>query len=347
MEKLAVVSRVLAVDPIEGADKIERTIVLGWSVVTRKGQYQAGDQAVIIFPDTLIPKKYLDPSYEGDEKIRLKTVKMRGQYSAGLLLPMQAVREYASLPDNFVFEDGDEVSVTLGIEKWVAPVSLSISGDIKGNFPTCIISKTDELNFRNDPEALIEAREDSRFRNQDFIATLKCDGSSGTFIFKDGEFRVCSRNFELKETEGSVFWQIAKKYKLEEALSFGGAEMALQGEVCGPGIQGNPMKLEELTLFAFLLKDTKYGTWKDWDFTRMFCDLHNIPTAPTLHRFNSIVFPSDEQLQKMANNAKYDHGRTDAEGIVIRPVIPIRSSVLQKSWWSLKVMNQPYDMRKG
>lgn len=347
MEKLAIVTRVKSLEPIEGADRIEKANVLGWQVVTRKGLYQQDEQVVMIFPDTLIPKKYVDETYDGDEKIRLKTVKMRGQYSAGLLMPISALRKYAGIEDDFIFEDNDEVSIALGIEKWVAPVSLSISGDIKGNFPTAIISKTDELNFRNDPEALIEAREDARFKNQDFIATLKCDGSSGTFIYKDGEFRVCSRNFELKETKGNVFWQVARKYKLAEALSFGGAELALQGEVCGPGIQGNPMKLEELTLFTFLLKDTRYNAWQDWDYTRMFCDLHNIPTVPVLHRFNSIVFPSDEELQKMANNAKYDHGRTDAEGIVIRPVIPIGSKVLQKSWWSLKVMNQPYDMRKG
>lgn len=347
MEKLAVVSRVLTIQPIEGADKIERATVLGWQVVVRKGLYEVGDKVVIIFPDTLIPKRYLDESYQGDEKVRLKTVKLKGQYSAGLLLPVQSLKDIANISSDVLFEDGAEVSVALGVEKWVAPVNLSLAGDIKDNFPTGIVSKTDELNFRSEPEALLEAKEDSRFQNQDFVVTLKCDGSSGTFIFKDGEFRVCSRNFELKETVGNIFWQVARKYKLEEALSFGGAELAIQGEVCGPGIQGNPMKLEELTFFAFLLKDTKYGNWKDWDFTRMFCELHNIPTVPTLHRFNVLDFPSEEGLQKMANDAKYDNGRANAEGVVIRPVLPIRSTFMQKSWWSLKVMNQPYDMKKG
>jgi RNA ligase (TIGR02306 family) len=347
MEKLAIISTVLSLDPIEGADKIERATVLGWQVVTKKGQYRVGDQAVIIFPDTLVPKKYIDETYEGDEKVRLKTIKLKGQYSAGLLLPISALRTYVSLPDNVTFEEGDEVSVTLGIEKWVAPAGVSLAGDAKGNFPTAVISKTDELNFRSEPRALREVQDDPNFLNQDFIATLKCDGSSGTFIFKDGEFRVCSRNLELKETAGNVFWQVARKYKLEEALSFGGAELAIQGEVCGPGIQGNPMKLDTLTFFAFLLKDVRTYHWKDWDYTRMFCELHDIPTVPTLHRFNSINFPSNEKLQEMANDAKYDNGRSNAEGIVIRSVQPIRSVAMAKSWWSLKVMNQPYDMKKG
>ena len=347
MEKLAVVSKVLELAPIAGADRIEVATVLGWQIVVKKGLYKKDDKAVIIFPDTLIPKKYVDETYTGDEKIRLKTIKMKGQYSAGLLLPLSAVREYLGLPDNVVFEDGDEVSVPLSVEKWVAPAGMSLAGDTKGSFPTNLISKTDELNFRSEPRALQEARNDPRFENQDFIVTLKCDGSSGTFIFKEGAFRVCSRNLELKETEGNVFWQVAKKYKLEEALSFGGAELAIQGEVCGPGIQGNPMKLAELTYFAFQLRDVKTNHWKDWDYTRMFCELHDIPTVPTLYRFGTSDFPSNERLQEIANNAKYDHGRSNAEGIVVRTAQPTGSAVMQKSWWSLKVMNQPYDMKKG
>ena len=344
MEKLAIVTKVLELSPIEGADKIERATILGWHVVVKKDIHKVDDFVVMIFPDSLVPKKYLDDTYQGDEKVRLKTVKMKGQYSAGLALPLSVVME--KHPSR-TFYDGDEVSVLLDIEKWVAPVGSSVSGDAKGNFPTSIISKTDEYNFRSEPRALAEVREEDRFKNQDFVATLKCDGSSGTFIYKNGEFKVCSRNLELKETEGNAFWQVAKKYKLEEALSFGGAEMAIQGEVCGPGIQANPMKLKELTFFAFLLRDVKNHQWKDWDFTRMFCELHKIPTVEVLHRFNSYSFPSNEELQKMANDAKYDFGRTNAEGIVVRPVAPIKSYALQKDWWSLKVMNQPYDMKKG
>lgn len=346
MEKLAVVSRVLNIEPIEGADKIERATVLGWEIVIKKGQYKIGDQAVIIFPDSLIPKKYLDENYEGDEKIRLKTIKMRGQYSAGLLLPISALRKYASLPDNVVFEDGDEVSVTLGIEKYVSPVGISLSGEGKASFPALLISKTDEPNCRTYPEAIEELYNDPRFENQEFVVTLKCDGSSGTFVFKDDSFKVCSRNLELKENASNVFWQIAKKYKLAESLSFGGAELAIQGEVCGPGIQGNKMKLDEISFFSFLMKDVKTRHWKDWDYIKCFCMLHKIPVVEELARFNMKDFPSLEELQRMANSAKYDTGRSEAEGIVVRTVQPIRSAALHKEWWSLKVMNQPYDTKK-
>lgn len=340
MEKYAVVAKILELSPIEGADRIETATVLGWRVVTQKGLYNAGDLAVMIFPDTLVPKKFLDGAYQGDEKVRLKTVKLRGQYSAGLLLPMTIVGNS--------FLEGDEVSELLGIEKWVAPVSASISGDAAGNFPTMLISKTDEMNIRSEPEAVIEANTNVLFKDTPIVVTLKCDGSSGTFIYKDDTFRVCSRNLELKENESNVFWQVARKYKIKEKLEEAGVNMAIQGEVCGPGIQGNPMKLDELTFFAFQMKDLSTNKWVSWDHFTDFCELNQIPHVKELYRFYVNEEPLDiDKLQEIANNAKYDNGRTNAEGIVVRPAKPIPSAALQKSWWSLKVMNQPYDMKKG
>jgi len=340
MEKLAVVAKILELTPIVGADRIETATVLGWQVVTQKHLYSIGDLTVIIFPDTLVPKKFLDGAYQGDEKVRLKTIKLKGQYSAGLLLPMSVVGNS--------FKEGDEVSELLGVEKWVAPVSASIGGDVAGNFLSAFISKTDEYNIRSEPQALQEVHNDPIFKNSDFVATLKCDGSSGTFIAHKNTFRVCSRNLELRETEGNVFWQVAKKYNLSEKLKTFGDNVAIQGEVCGPGIQGNPMRLEEITFFAFLMKDLRTHKWLSWDSLVDFCTTNNIPHVKELHRFKANEENlSLARLQELANNAKYANDKTNAEGIVIRPVNPIPSRVLQKGWWSLKVMNQPYDMKKG
>jgi RNA ligase (TIGR02306 family) len=340
MEKYAVVTKVLELNPIEGADRIETATVLGWRVVTQKGLYNVGDLAVMIFPDTLIPKKFLDGAYQGDEKVRLKTVKLKGQYSAGLLLPMSVVGNS--------FSEGDEVSELLGIEKWVAPASAAISGDAAGSFPTMVISKTDEMNIRSEPEAVLEANSNVLFKDTPIVVTLKCDGSSGTFIYKDDTFMVCSRNLELKENESNVFWQVARKYKLQEKLQALGTRWAIQGEVCGPGIQGNPMKLTELTFFAFQMKDLTTNKWVHWDIFMDFCKHNHIPHVKELYRFYVNEEPlCIDRLQEIANNARYDNGRTNAEGIVVRPAKPIPSAALQKSWWSLKVMNQPYDMKKG
>ena len=41
--KLASIQRIDALTPIDGADRIERAHVLGWTVVVRKGEFQEGD----------------------------------------------------------------------------------------------------------------------------------------------------------------------------------------------------------------------------------------------------------------------------------------------------------------
>ena len=351
MEKLAVVAKVLELAPIEGADRIERATVLGWHTVVKKGIHKVGDLVVMIFPDSYAPKRYVDETYVGDDKTRIRTVKMRGQYSAGLVLPLYELTQAALTSTDTPPEDwqeGMEVSVWLNVEKWVAPVSASLAGETKGDFPTNILRKTDEYNFRSEPQALEEAWTSDKFTNALFVATLKCDGSSGTFIYKNGEFRVCGRNKEFIEAEGNSFWKIAKKYKIEEMLKAAPVEMAIQGEACGPGIQKNPLKLDELTFLVFQIRDVTNHKWFDWDQVKQICNTHGIPHVPEVSRFvmrNHV--PSIEDLQEMANDATYDNGRAHAEGIVIRPVTPIRSVVLQQDWWSLKVMNQPYDAKKG
>jgi len=341
--KLTQITQILDLQPIKGADRIERAKVLGWDVVVRKGLHQIGDKVIFVFPDTNIPKKYVDESYEGDDKVRLKTIKMKGQYSAGLILPISIL---APVPPQ-AWEDGQDVAELLGIEKWEAPISPQLSGVALGGFPS-IVSKTDEDNYRSNPEALEELK-DERFKGQEFYLSVKKDGTSATFILdpNGGTFRVCSRNLELKENEGNTHWKMARQYNLENILRYSGSHYAIQGEICGEGIQGNPMCLKGNHLFVFLIKDLDTNTWLDWDSTIKFCDNNSIPHVWELYpRFTVEDMPSWDELQTIANKAKYT-GDVEAEGIVLRPVHPIPSNVLGKSWWSVKIINQIYDMKKG
>lgn len=70
--------------------------------------------------------------------------------------------------------------------------------------------------------------------------TEKLDGSSATFYHRGGHFGVCSRNLELLETEGNTFWKVARELDLEAKMVARGADIALQGELIGEGVQGNP-----------------------------------------------------------------------------------------------------------
>lgn len=70
------------------------------------------------------------------------------------------------------------------------------------------------------------------------------------------EFIVCSRNKRLPTPDGSSFWTIAQKYKIEDVLKhlIGNHEwVCIQGEVVGPKIQGNKYKLADYDMYCFNL----------------------------------------------------------------------------------------------
>lgn len=97
--KLASVQRVTEIRPIEGADAIEVARVLGWDVVVKKDEFKVGDLAVYFEIDSFLPRnkawEFLEKSSlrkMGDkEGLRLKTIKLRGVLSQGLLLRIDSI----------------------------------------------------------------------------------------------------------------------------------------------------------------------------------------------------------------------------------------------------------------
>ena len=104
MRKLASIQTVKEVDPIAGADAIEKIRVLGWTVVVKRGEFRAGDKIVYCEIDSLLPERddfeFLRASCYKPAQIdaagsisipagfRIKTVKLRGQISQGICFPL-------------------------------------------------------------------------------------------------------------------------------------------------------------------------------------------------------------------------------------------------------------------
>ena len=249
MRKLASIRKIASIRPIPGADAIECVTVDGWDVVTKKGEFQVGDLAVYLeidswVPTTLAPflSKGKEPrEFEGIKGERLKTIKLKGQLSQGLLLPMSVIPKTQWVRDGF-WNEGDDVTSLLGIVKWERPINPQLAGLAKGNFPS-FIPKTDQERIQNIKHVL----EDPYER---YEVTIKLDGSSFTAYHRDGEVGVCSRNLELKPSDDNAFWRVARKYGVLELLAARG-NYAIQGELIGPGIQGNQEKLEDLEMYVF------------------------------------------------------------------------------------------------
>lgn len=158
MRKLATIRKISEIKPIEGADKIELVCIDGWQVVTKKGEYQANDLVVYLEVDSWVPNE-LAPflTSEGKEpKVynevkgeRLRTKKLRGELSQGLVLPFEVLSvEHDGSIGIGDWKEGDDVTELLGIQKWEPTIPIQLSGVAKGNFPSWV-PKTDQERIQN------------------------------------------------------------------------------------------------------------------------------------------------------------------------------------------------------
>lgn len=249
----------------------------GWECVVSKDEFNIGDCIVYIEIDSIMPER---PEFEflRSRKFRVRTIKLKGQVSQGLVLPLSV------LPDGNYF-DGQDVTEILGVKKYDPQADKEAAllvhqpkrkqsrltrflmrfgwfrkyyGQSKTSvaFPSWI-QKTDETRVQN----MTSRFEYERISGTEFSVTEKLDGQSATYYLRRRpwggyEFGVCSRNIHLTVPDNSSYWTIAKKYVMANALRQlinGQDYVVLQGEICGPGIQGNKYRLDSYEFFAFNL----------------------------------------------------------------------------------------------
>lgn len=256
MRKLATIRKIQEIKSIPDADKIVAYRVDDWWVVDNVGKYSVGELVVYAEPDSWVPhhmkpelSKGKEPRiYNGVPGQKLRTIKLRGQISQGLLLPLEPT---CSMIESELFE-GLDVSVPLNIQKWEAPIPQDIAGQVNGNFPS-FIPKTDQERCQNLRYEIFEKNKDAQYE-----VTMKLDGTSFTGYYKDGEANVCGRNWELKVNEENANNSLVRMFVdsgLQAALLKYGHNIAVQGELMGPKIQANRENLTKYKLFVFDIYD--------------------------------------------------------------------------------------------
>ena len=321
--KLASVRVISNIQPIPNADKIELVTVDGWNVVVAKDVgHKVGDLVIYCEIDSFLPIReefefLRKSSYKkmGDvEGFRLRTVKLRGQVSQGLILPMSVLNP----PDTNIYVtpfEGLDVTEMLDIVKYEPPIPAELAGKVKGVFPS-FIPKTDEERIQN----LTSEYEEWKYQSKhQFYVTEKLDGSSATFYVKDGEFGVCSRNLELLETEGNTFWKVARELDLENKMKSLGKNISLQGELIGEGIQGNPYKLKGQTIRFFTGYDIdKRERIGFIHFIVMIMDM-GLEYVPVINpEFGFLLPDTIEEMLQYAEGKSALNPDTEREGVVVR-----------------------------
>ena len=255
---LAYTTKVLSIEPINGADNIELVTVLGWKVIAKKNEFKVGDLCVYFEIDSKLPVAEWS-EFMASKHYKVKTMKLSkfGVISQGLALPLDVFDVEMPIVENV--DVTDLLKVTYSVEEdnirkngnpnakyesmkarhkklfkkpwakwmmkraWGRKVMFFFFGKKKDNpkgFPT-FISKTDEERVENQPWRIGDGKT--------YLCTEKLDGTSCTYALERKgknkfEYYVCSRNVRQADRDqecyhdSNIYWELEDKYHIEEHL---------------------------------------------------------------------------------------------------------------------------------
>jgi len=255
MRSLVTIQKVKGISPIPDSDFLELAHVMGWQCVIKKGEFKEGELGVYFEVDSFLP---IDERYEflrassyrdnvdNGQGFRIRSMKMRGQLSQGLLLPLEKFPELEGTAEGNA--EGADVTEKLNVKKWYIPETANAGGTIIGERPYGIPA-SDEIRIQSALELLDE------LKGKPYYITTKMDGTSGIVYYIDGKIGCCSRNKEIKDEEDALYWLPVYKYGLKEKFAKLGKNLVITGEIIGPGIQKNKLRLAEIEWNVFDVKD--------------------------------------------------------------------------------------------
>ncbi|KAN0029524.1 hypothetical protein ACTA71_007653 [Dictyostelium dimigraforme] len=369
---LAYFERILKLEPIVGADVIEIATVLGWRVVVKKGLYKIGDPVVYCEIDSILPPwQYFIDDKMDSRGFKIKTIKLRGEISQGYCIPIKELinhphkkikaiynqersEEIIHLLDEesneqIPIEMGRNLTDFIGIKKITEYVQIprNVNGSNRKayTFPS-FIKKTDQTRIQSVPH-YFDVHQDLLWE-----VTEKLEGSSIT-VFKHGDKTgICSRNFRIEEYEGSDIHQaVIQDLDLLNRLSTTNLNIALQGEILGPKIQGNIYQLRKnyYKIFdIYLINSQRYATHDER--IEILNTLKLNPSdhmVPVISKNFSLKGKTLSDILDMANGfsmLKESKPKVQREGLVFKSTSTIGSA--NQSVKSFKAISNQYLLKK-
>jgi len=215
--------------------------------------------------------------------------------------------------------EGQDVSDLLNIKRWVAEIPAALAGEVKGMFPS-VIPKTDQERIQN----LSVELEVWKTENLTWEVTEKLEGSSMTVYIIDGEVGVCSRNLDLKPNEDNSLWATAYKNEIDVKLIQSLANLAIQGELVGNGIQGNIYKMRGQDFYVYDIYDIDAGRYFTPTERQAYCkawDIKHVPVfAYAANLYDTLGITNMEQILKFAEGKSVmgDINGPEREGLVFK-----------------------------
>ena len=300
--KVAVIGKIIELSDVDNSDFLQSAVVVCGSsgkwrgVVNKKSNFSVGDLAEVYLPDALLPEVERF-EFMRARKHKVTIARFRGQLSQVLIMPRES--------DAVFMEIGDSIQELYGVQKYEKPIS---GGSQQcGVFPSLYVPKTDELHFQMINQGEIPDK---------WVATLKMDGASMTVLYVRDEDDpwICSRNYRVR---GNPYEAAASKIDLAR-LAKEYRNIALQCEVVGPGVQGNPSGAKVIAPYLFYAFDTERQLYLSRLETVRIADRLGIEAVKTV-AMGDTKQTEEDFFCRIAESCVYNNGKP-AEGIVVRPI---------------------------
>lgn len=336
--------------PHGNADRLEIAKIMGWQVVTGKGNFQPGQLALYIPVDSVLPNSLEMRLFPPGSKITLKkgrvrSIRIRGQMSQGMIIPLQDVRNELALKDDYEFSVGDDLAEELAITKYEPPEpdinvgpkagKKASKNQINPNFKK--YTDIENIKWYTDifqPGEMVYISEklhgtSARYgyvprHYEGFFGKIK--EAVVKFLAKwrlmdEQQFVFGSRNVQLHTGTNKswykedVYSKILHQEDIKEKLQPG---ECVYGEIVGHNIQKNyayGCKEGEHRFFVYdVMVD---GKWLDFPAFERFCSQRGLTPVPKLY-----VGPwSHEVHMKHRDGDSTVGGQKIREGVVIKPVV--------------------------
>lgn len=349
---------VVTIDSIQShpnADRLELARVHDWNCVVRKGEYHEGQKVVYIPIDAVLPFELESKLFPPESKIKLeksrvKTIKLRGAISQGIIVTLE---ELGLSP---YLKVGDDVSDVLGITKYEPPTRMT-PGLLRGNM---VSPKLGNPNFRKYTDI-----ENFKHYNQLFVEgewvwiSEKLHGTSARYgyfptapntfwkkvkkffgLLPKYEFCMGSRNVQLQDKrrwdgfyDTNVYAKIAHQEDIRTKLLEG---EAVYGEIIGSGIQKGYAYGCNPGEHKFYVYDVmREGVYLDYMSLVDFCAKRGFSLVPQLYDGPYRV----EIAKDLTKGDSTIGGQKVREGVVIKPWIETTCLIGRKV---LKLLSDDY-----
>jgi RNA ligase (TIGR02306 family) len=278
------------------ADSLSIVKVKGWQVVVKTEDFEGVDIGGYIPIDSVLPQSE-EWEFLKQYKYRVRSIKLRGQISQGLLIPARGR-----------WKLGDDITEELKIQKYDPPVPVHLAGDMIKEIPG-FQKYTNIENWKNYPHIFKEG--------ENIIITEKIHGTNARYAILDdrycvGTHRTC-RNPEGK----NIYSTIGRDYAIEDRLRSAFKEdcnVILYGEIYGKSIQDLRYGTQkpELAVFDILIDGEFMAFWE----VKNACNHMGLSIVPVLY---DGLF--EKNVLDLAEGEAFDGGHM-REGIVIQPQLP-------------------------